>query len=642
MKKDVAHFFDNEGPLSTLLPDYQVRQQQLDLSLAIETNIAEQGALIAEAGTGTGKTFAYLAPALLANDKKVIISTGTKNLQEQLFKRDLPLVKQLIGENKETALLKGRSNYLCIHRTKLNEVSERGLEKDTLQEFKVVQKWAVGTKTGDMSDLSQLKEDAKILPLVTSTIDNCLGKDCSYYEDCFLVKARQKAMQADVVVVNHHLFFADLALKEQGFGELIPAANAIIFDEAHLIPDIASEYFGENFSTRQLNDQLKDLTKLQKVTLKDAAQLSEFADKCKYTLSDIRLLFPDEPERGNWAHALNRTDVTKQFESLIEQLRQLLEIAKVHQGRDKDLDALFEKIEANTERLPLFLSQEHKDTSLWYETSKYHLVVHLTPLSIAKQFAKVMHEREASWIFTSATLAIDGEFAHFQSLMGLVNATTLCFDSPFNYQKQAMLCVPRYLPEPSSELMKPALVKIAKQLIAAAKGRCFILFTSHYMMRQVAAAVSDDIDNTVLVQGERSKASLLSAYLEDASSVLFATGAFWEGVDVKGDDLLCVLIDKLPFAAPDDPLLKARIDDYAKQGANAFMDIQIPQAVISLKQGAGRLIRDFNDRGVLVICDNRLVTKPYGKLFVGSLPPMHRTRDLQKVIKFLSSIGVES
>jgi ATP-dependent DNA helicase DinG len=622
-----------------LLPDYQVRQQQLDLSLAIENNIAKQNALIAEAGTGTGKTFAYLAPALLANDKKVIISTGTKNLQEQLFKRDLPLVKQLIGENKEIALLKGRSNYLCIYRTKINEVSERGLDKEVLEEFKIVQKWSSGTKTGDMSDLSRLKEDARVLPLVTSTIDNCLGKDCSYYEDCFLVKARQKAMQADIVVVNHHLFFADLALKEQGFGELIPAADSIIFDEAHLIPDIASEYFGENFSTRQLRDQLKDLIKLQKIAAKDAGQISEFAEKCQYTLSDLRLLFADEGERGNWLHMLKRSDVQSHMDMLVEQLQQLVEITKLHQNRDKDLDSLFEKIEKTVERIPIFMSQDHKDVSLWYETSKYHLVLHLTPLSIAKQFAKVMQEREASWVFTSATLAIDGEFKHFQTLMGLQNADTLCFDSPFDYQQQAMLCVPRYLPEPSSDLMKPALAKIAKQLISAAKGRCFILFTSHYMMRHVAAQVADEIDNTVLVQGERSKASLLQAYLDDSQSVLFATGAFWEGVDVKGDDLLCVLIDKLPFAAPDDPLLKARIDDYSKQGGNAFMDIQIPKAVIALKQGAGRLIRDFNDRGVLVICDNRLVTKPYGHIFIGSLPPMKRTRDLQNVTKFLSSIS---
>jgi ATP-dependent DNA helicase DinG len=626
LSNKVTDFFAQDGPLAGVLGDYQVRQQQLDLSVAIEQALASKTALIAEAGTGTGKTFAYLVPAI-QSQQKVIISTGTKNLQEQLFKRDLPLVKELINKQKDTALLKGRSNYLCLHRVKLNEISQRGIEKETLLEYKMVQKWSVGTKTGDMSDLKGLKEDARVLPMVTSTIDNCLGKDCSYYDDCFLVKARQKAMQADVVIVNHHLFFADLALKEQGFGELIPAA------------DIASEYFGENFSTRQLNEQLKDLIKLQKVSVKDANQLSEFAEKCQYSVSDLRMQFPTDSERGNWLEAMKRVPVAEQIQMLLSYLGNLLEVGKVHDGRDKDLDALLEKIKTNTERLRLFTFTDHKDVSLWFETTKYHLTLHLTPLSIAKQFSKVMNEREASWIFTSATLAIEGEFSHFQNLMGLHDADSLCFDSPFDYQKQAMLCVPRYLPEPSSKNIKQALVDTAITLIEAAKGRSFILFTSHYMMREVSSLVKERINNPIYVQGERSKAAILEDYLADSESVLFATGAFWEGVDVKGDDLLCVMIDKLPFASPDDPLLKARLDDCQKQGGSPFFDIQIPQAVIALKQGAGRLIRDFEDRGVLVICDNRLVTKPYASTFLASLPNMRKTRDLKTVQAFLSSIG---
>jgi len=634
----VSDFFAEYGPLSSVLSGYQVRQQQLDLSVAIEQAIATKTALIAEAGTGTGKTFAYLVPAIQSK-QKVIISTGTKNLQEQLFKRDLPLVKELINKQKDTALLKGRSNYLCLHRLKLNEISHRGIEKETLQEFRTVQKWSVGTKTGDMSDLKNLKEDAKVLPLVTSTIDNCLGKDCSYYDDCFMVKARQKAMQADVVIVNHHLFFADLALKEQGFGELIPAVDSIIFDEAHLVPDIASEYFGENFSTRQLNDQLKDLVKIQKVSVKDANQLSEFAEKCQYAVSDLRMQFASDSERGNWLGAMKRKPVADQITELLNFLGNLVEVGKIHDGRDKDLDALLEKINTNAERLRLFTFDDHKDVSLWFETTKYHLTLHLTPLSIAKQFSKVMNDREASWVFTSATLAIDGQFDHFQRLMGLQDADSLCFDSPFDYQKQAMLCVPRYLPEPNNPKIKAALVNTAISLIEAAKGRSFILFTSHYMMREVSSLVKERIENEVYVQGERSKAAILEDYLADSTSVLFATGAFWEGVDVKGDDLLCVMIDKLPFASPDDPLLKARLDDCQKQGGSPFFDIQIPQAVIALKQGAGRLIRDFEDRGVLVICDNRLVTKPYASTFLASLPNMRKTRDLKNVQDFLSSIS---
>ncbi|MGB3727066.1 MAG: ATP-dependent DNA helicase [Glaciecola sp.] len=638
MIDNVTGFFAKDGPLADVLSGYRVRQEQLDLSVAIEDAIAAGSALIAEAGTGTGKTFAYLVPAL-QTDQKVIISTGTKNLQEQLYKRDLPLVKELINMRKETALLKGRSNYLCIHRVKLNEVSERGLERDTLAEFKMVQKWSAGTKSGDMSELTALKEDAKVLPLVTSTIDNCLGKDCSYFEDCYLVKARKKAMVADIVVVNHHLFFADLALKEQGFGELIPSAQSIIFDEAHLVPDIASEYFGESFSTRQLSDQLKDLVKLQKISLKDASQLSEFAEKCQYIISDLRMQFPADGERGNWQHALAKPAVEAQMSLLSEQLSHLLAVGEANANRETDVDSLLEKIESNAQRLALFMQREHKDVSLWYETSRYHLVLHLTPLSIAKQFEKVMDERDASWIFTSATLAINSKFDHFQRLMGLYNARTLCFDSPFNYANQAMLCVPRYLPEPNSPLMKDALAKTAMALIASAKGRSFMLFTSHRMMREVAAIVAEQIDNEIFVQGERAKSAILAGYLANSASVLFATGAFWEGVDVKGDDLLCVMIDKLPFSSPDDPLLKARLDDCKKQGGMPFFDIQVPQAVIALKQGAGRLIRDNEDKGVLVICDNRLVTKPYADTFLSSLPKMKRTRSLQTVQDFLESMA---
>ncbi len=633
----VTTFFSSDGLLSKSVSGYQLRQQQLDLALAIEKSIEEKSALVAEAGTGTGKTFAYLVPALQSK-KKVIISTGTKNLQEQLFSRDLPLIKNLLSEPIDTALLKGRSNYLCLHRIKLNEVSERGLDAEQLEECKIVQRWAAGTKTGDISSISILKEDAKVIPMVTSTIDNCLGKDCSYYDDCYLVKARQKAMQAEVVVVNHHLFFADLALKEQGFGELIPAAQSIIFDEAHLIPDIASEYFGQSFSTRQLNDQLTDLIKLKKLQLKDAGQLQEFAEKCKYALADLRLLFPTDPEKGNWLHALRQPDIEKNLDLIESLLGHLLAVADKHEGRDTDVDSLIDKIVQSREKLNVFKASDYKDVSLWYETSRYHLVLHLTPLSIAQQFSSVMKEREASWIFTSATLAINSEFTHFQNLMGLHEAQTHCFDSPFDYDSQAMLCVPRYLPEPQSPKMKDALLAVAMTVSKAAKGRSFFLFTSHYMMRQVSKLMKENVTNKVLVQGDKSKSAILSDYLADSKSVLFATGAFWEGVDVKGDDLLCVMIDKLPFASPDDPLLNARLEDCKKQGGNPFFDIQIPQAVISLKQGAGRLIRDNNDKGVLVICDNRLVTKAYGKTFLGSLPDMKKTRDLQKVESFLNNL----
>lgn len=636
MSEKIRQFFAKGGSLDNALSGYHVREAQVELSQQIHKCMSDGGALIAEAGTGTGKTFAYLLPALLS-DKKVIVSTGTKNLQEQLFNRDLPFVVDLLHKPIDVALLKGRNNYLCLHRANLNHVSNKGLPADTLAEFKVVQRWSNSTQTGDMGELKQLKENASIIPLVTSTVDNCLGKDCSYFEDCHLVKARKKAMTADLVVVNHHLFFADLSLKESGFGELIPNANSIIFDEAHLIPDIASEYFGEHFSTRQLNDQLKELIAIQKVSLKDAAKVSEYAQHCQYLLSDLRLAFAEEPEKGNWRKALSNTQVKSITDNLLERLNQLSKIGSENLGRETEFDNLLEKIESNRVLFLKFKDVDQNNVSLWYETTKYHLLVHLTPLSIAEQFSQIVDERDASWIFTSATIAIDSNFEHFQNQMGLTSAKTICLDSPFDYQQQAMLCVPRYLPEPHSFKMKQSIVNIAIDLIKAAKGRAFFLFTSHKMMNDVAELVREQLEEPVLVQGEKAKSALIDEYLQNASSALFATGAFWEGVDVKGDDLLCVLIDKLPFAAPDDPLLKARIDDCRKKGGKPFFDIQIPQAVISLKQGAGRLIRDIDDKGVLVICDNRLVTKPYGETFIASLPNMNKTRSLQKTIDFLSS-----
>lgn len=633
----VAEFFAQNGPLSEIIGGYNVRESQVELSEAVAKAIGEKSTLIAEAGTGTGKTFAYLVPALLSK-KKVIISTGTKNLQEQLYNRDLPLVKNAIDKTQEAALLKGRSNYLCLQRLKLNGGEHIRLEKQTLNEYSIIKKWSMTTNTGDIGEISSLPDNAKVIPLVTSTIDNCLGKDCSEYQDCYLVKARKKAMDADVIVVNHHLFFADLALKEGGFGELIPEVDLVVFDEAHLIPDIASEYFGETISSRQLDDILSDLGKQQRVTLKDADQIHVVGEKTRQYIADLRMQFDSEPKRGDWDEAITQKALMPLLDQITSQLSQLISVLAVHSGRDKDIDQYAEKLMAATETFKSLMNTKTPDVSYWYETTRRHIVLHMTPLSIADKFSKILFKSNAAWVFTSATLTVNNSFEHYQQQMGLAAAQVLEMDSPFDYQQQAMLCVPRYLPEPHERSITQHLVKIAIRLIDAAKGRAFLLFTSHHMMREVARQVRETIDIPILVQGESTKSSLLDDFKQIKASALFATGSFWEGVDVKGDALLCVLIDKLPFASPDDPLLQARIKDCKNKGGNAFASIQIPQAVITLKQGAGRLIRDSSDRGVLVICDNRLLTKQYGQTFIGSLPPMRRTRSLEKVCDFLEAI----
>lgn len=633
----VADFFDHSGPLSEIISGYNVRHSQVELSEAVAQAITDKSTLIAEAGTGTGKTFAYLVPALLSK-KKVIISTGTKNLQEQLFNRDLPLVKNAVDKTQETALLKGRSNYLCLQRLKLNGGEHIRLEKETLNEYSVIKKWSMSTNTGDIGEVSSLPDNAKVIPLVTSTVDNCLGKDCSEYQDCYLMKARKKAMEADIIVVNHHLFFADLALKEGGFGELIPDVDLVVFDEAHLIPDIASEYFGEMISSRQLDDILSDLGKQQRVSLKDADQIHLVAEKTRQFIADLRMQFDIEPKRGDWDEAIDQKSLMPLLDQITTQLSQLLSVLSVHSSRDKDIDQYAEKLIAATETFKRLMHTKTPDVSYWYETTRRHIVLHMTPLSIADKFSKIVEKSNAAWVLTSATLTVNNSFEHYQQQMGLNEAQVIEMDSPFDYQNQAMLCVPRYLPEPHERSIAKHLVKIAIRLIDAAKGRAFLLFTSHHMMREVARQVREEVDNPILVQGESTKSSLLDDFKRIQSSALFATGSFWEGVDVKGDALLCVMIDKLPFASPDDPLLQARIKDCKNKGGNAFASIQIPQAVITLKQGAGRLIRDNSDRGVLVICDNRLLTKQYGQTFIASLPPMRRTRSLDQVCDFLHAI----
>lgn len=636
----VQAFFAEDGTLAKNVNDYNIRHSQVKLSQKIADAVDDKSTLIAEAGTGIGKTFAYLVPAFLSNGK-AIVSTGTKNLQEQLYVKDLPLIKRALDSTRRTALLKGRANYLCIYRLGLNGADHVHMDKQTLAQYREIKRWSLYTKAGDISEVASLPENAAVTPLVTSTVDNCLGKDCEHYEDCYLIKARQKALSADIIVVNHHLFFADLALKQDGLGELMPTVDAVIFDEAHLLPDIASEYFGMSFSTRQVDSLLSDIQKIQKTEaeLKDAAQLSSIAQKTQQALANLRLCFEVDPQRAELDPYMQRPDFVKQLKRLSDNLMQLSGLADVHDGRNAELDKYFERLGEWSGKLHNTTQSQKSDMSRWFETTKRHLTFHITPLNISQQFGDIVKESESAWIFTSATLSVGGSFDHYASHMGLHDAQSINVNSPFDYKNQALLCVPRGLPAVSNAAIKEALVDIALRLLKASKGNAFFLFTSHYMMRQVSTLVADKTTYDVLVQGDASKASLLKDFLSNPNASLFATGAFWEGVDVKGDALQCVLIDKLPFSSPDEPLLKARVKDCRNNGGNPFEQIQIPQAVIGLKQGAGRLIRDTKDKGVLVICDNRLVNKPYAKTFLTSLPDMQRTRSLDEVEAFLREIN---
>lgn len=639
----VSQAFAQEGILAKAIKGFSPRQAQTDMALDVAEAIDQQSSLIVEAGTGTGKTFAYLIPAFLALDpkkpKKIVVSTGTKNLQEQLFHKDIPLIKKALASNAQVALLKGRANYLCNYRLAQYQDSRGQLDAQMLQDLVKVKTWANGTQSGDIGELVNVSENSTIFPFVTSTLDNCLARDCPDYEACHLVRARKKASDADIIVVNHHLFFADLALKDTGFGELIPKAQVMIFDEAHQIGDIASEYFGEAFSSKQLVDLCTDVLQVHRSSLSDVKQLGLAAEKLQKTCQEFRLLFNYDPERGNWREKYKQAQFQQKFANLKIDLDFLYQVIKLCVSRNEAIDNCFDRAVNLLAQYEVMANVEAYGMSFWYETTPRSVVLHQTPLTVSDKFSAVVKESGAGWIFTSATLAVDNSFNHFAQHLGLQDAKQLLLGSPFDYHAQSQLVVPRYLPQANDKNRALKLAELAQPLIKASKGACFMLFTSYRVMHQVAEILAESIDNTLLVQGQMAKRKLLEQFIEQDSAVLLATASFWEGIDVRGDKLTCVIIDKLPFASPDDPLLQARCEDVRRQGGEPFTQIQLPQAVISLKQGVGRLIRDISDRGVMVICDDRLVNKPYGETFLKSLPDMKRSRDINKAAQFLENLS---
>ena len=633
----LSHIFSLNGQLSQNIKDFSPREEQLSMAQAVGDTIYNKSSLVIEAGTGTGKTLAYLAPVLLFN-KKTIISTGSKNLQDQLFNRDLPAIKKALNFTGKIALLKGRANYLCLER--LDQVIAQGVlgDKSVLTDLSKVRKWNNSTKTGDFTECVELAEDSPIISQLTSTTESCLGADCPNYNECYVAAARRKALNADLVVINHHLFFADMAVKETGFGELIPHAEVIIFDEAHQLPDIASQYFGQSLTSRQLFDLCKDINIVYRTELKDMLQLGSTSDTLLKVVQDFRLLLGEENNtRGNWREFYKQSAVKKAFDLLQEKINFLSEVIKLTLGRSQTLDSIFERVESIKSQLKRLTETNIVGFCYWYEGNGRQFGLHITPLTVADKFGEQLKIKEAAWIFTSATLEVGGTFNHFCQRLGIEHATQKILHSPFNYPEQSLLCVPRYLPTTNKTHTLTSLGEMLLPVIEANKGRCFVLCTSYTMMRGLAEYFREKSRLSILVQGETSKGKLLEQFTDTSHSVLVATSSFWEGIDVRGDALSLVIIDKLPFTAPDDPLLKARIEDCKLQGGEPFNDIQIPEAVITLKQGVGRLIRGVSDRGVVIICDNRLVMRNYGKTFLKSLPNSSRTRDLNKVIQFLQN-----
>lgn len=636
LEKEVALALSADGLLAKGIAGFRPRPVQQQLAASICATISTDGnskqALLAEAGTGIGKTFAYLLPALLSG-KKSVISTGSKNLQDQLYFKDVPAILSLVDQPPKVALLKGRSNYLCHYHLnrRLGDLPEDPQIVDHLMRLRA---WASGTESGDFAEVTSVPEGSIAFAMAGSTHDNCLGRRCSEYERCCLRVARDKAEQADLVVINHHLFFADMALKEGGFGEILPDFDLFVFDEAHQLPDIALNHFAESVSSRALADIAREMERAYLTELRDTKQLQSGAQRLKAASAEF---YQQILERGSdWRQMVNRAEVVAALERVIEALQFCQSVIEPQLGREPMLDTVFERLPLLLARLQQFL--QPSDSAMTVECHRNHYTLRCCPLSVAQHCRDFYQRYGGSWVFTSATLTVSGKFDHFQRQLGLDKVQTQVLDSPFDYQRQALLCVPRYLPEPGRVEVSANLAKIAEQLIDAADGRTFLLFTSYRVMHEVGLILSRRVQRPLLVQGQGSKRTMLTKFQQLGNAVLLATNSFWEGVDVRGQALCCVMIDKLPFASPDDPLVKARSDEVMRRGGDPFSEVLLPQAVIALKQGVGRLIRGEQDQGVMVICDPRMVHRPYGKVFLTSLPPMARTRDLAKACARLREI----
>lgn len=660
-----ARALDAGGALAGSLPGFVPRPAQQRLGVAIAEAMADRAALVAEAGTGTGKTFAYLVPALLSG-QRVIVSTGTKALQDQLYHRDLPLVRQALGLGLRTALLKGRANYLCLHRLALAQGSPVFSDRDQIALFERIVAWSKRTRRGDLAEVEGLPEDSPVRGLVTSTAENCLGSDCPFWQDCYVVRARAEAQAADLVVVNHHLLLADLAIKEEGFGEILPGASAFVLDEAHQLPDLASQFFGESLSARMLVDLGRDVIGACAKLAGSLAALSPPVRALELAIKQLRADCEGLPQRGAQALLLaHHPEMPARLRGLAGAMAALAEALLPVKEAAPEFAAALARLELFQQRLrhwgegapglfeggadspgglageddgdetPAPVAGETQGEVRWFELTQRGFALSVTPLDVAGPLRRYREQSRAAWIFTSATLAVGGDLRHIAWKLGLDAPRLLLEGSPFDWPRQALAYLPKGLPEPAARDYTARVVEAVRPVLEASKGRAFLLFTSHRALRE-AATLLEGGPWPLFVQGTAPRAALLEQFRASGNGVLLGAASFWEGVDVAGEALSVVVIDKLPFAAPDDPVLEARLEAVRRRGGNPFLAEQVPAAAIALKQGVGRLIRRHDDRGVLVLCDPRLLGRPYGRVFLASLPPLTRTRELAEVLAFLA------
>ncbi|MBR0565810.1 ATP-dependent DNA helicase [Azoarcus sp. L1K30] len=643
---DFAHLFSAEGPLVQAIPGYVPRPQQVEMAQQIGQAIRGNRILVAEAGTGTGKTFAYLVPALMSGGK-VIVSTGTKTLQDQLFNRDLPTVRAALKVPVSIALLKGRANYVCHYHLERNERDGRFHTPQDAADLRAISRFARLTQSGDKAECTDVREDSAAWIAATSTRDNCLGQDCPQVKECFVMQARRTAMEADVVVVNHHLFFADVMLRDEGMGELLPACNTVIFDEAHQLPETASLFFGETVSTAQVLELARDTRSETVSGARDCIALIDETRALEKAARDLRLVFGTESARLSAAQAAEQQGFAEQADALAAALGKMEAVLETQAERSEGLANCLRRAQEMGERLTRWRSPDEKDLIRWVEVFAQSLALNATPLHVSDVFKRQLEAQPRAWVFTSATLAVGKDFGHYNRELGLAwmepAPMTAVWGSPFDYDAQALLYAPQGMPDPNAPDYVEAVARTALPLIRAARGRAFVLCTSLRAMRRVHELIADGLQRAndplpLLLQGEGSRSELLDRFRKLGNAILVASQSFWEGVDVPGDALSLVVIDKLPFAPPDDPVLAARVEHMQRQGLSPFIHHQLPRAVISMKQGAGRLIRTERDRGVLCICDPRMIEKSYGKVVWRSLPPMRRTRVEAEAVAFLDTL----